>query len=329
MPAGSVSIVIPSWNGRHLLEEFLPAVIAAADEFRARTGAAAEIVVVDDGSSDGSQEWLEAQGAGAPLPLRVVRMESNSGFAAACNRGVREAHYDLVLLLNNDLEIARDAIEPLAGHFVRGSQVFAVHCRAMDAATGRQAGSGQAGAFARGFLRVHGRYDPPPGAQPPFLSLFASGGSAMFDRARFLEIGGFDLLFAPYYYEDVELSYRAWKRGYVVHYEPAARVRHRFSSTIGRLSGARVERISQRNRLLLHWIHLHDHRWLAWHLLWLPGVALASLLSRRRPVALGLMDALARLPSVRARRRTERAAARRTDRQVIELTTPSTKKRPA
>ena len=149
--------------------------------------------------------------------------------------------------------------------------------------------------------------------------------AAMFDRARFLEIGGFDLLFAPFYYEDVELSYRAWKRGFEVRYEPASEVRHRFSSTIGAAGRGRIRRISQRNRLLLHWIHLHDRGWLAAHLLWLPAVGAASLVSLRPQALLGLFDAIRRLPLVLERRRRERALAVRSDREVIART----KKRPA
>ena len=63
--------------------------------------------------------------------------------------------------------------------------------------------------------------------------MFASGGSTMFRRRQFIELGGFDPIFAPFYYEDVELSFRAWKRGWSVHYEPASTIRHQFSSTIG------------------------------------------------------------------------------------------------
>jgi GT2 family glycosyltransferase len=319
VPTGDVSIVIPTWNGRHLLEEFLPSVIAAAERFNAVTGGAIEIVVVDDGSTDGTREWLDTRAATTPVALRSVRLDRNAGFAAAANRGVRDARHPLVLLLNNDLEIDCEAILPLVRHFT-DDRLFAVHCRAIDASTGRTAGRGQTGRFRRGFLRVHESFEPGEGAPAPFRSLFASGGSAMFSRHRFLELGGFDELFAPYYYEDVELSYRAWKRGLDVHYEPASTVRHRFSSTIGRLRDARVERISFRNRLLLHWIHLHDRRWLAMHVLWVPAAAIASLATLRGQRLFGMVDAIGRLSEVRPRRTRERAAARRSDRQVIELT---------
>ena len=317
---------MPTWNGRHLLEAFLPSVVGAARAYSAATGAATEIVVVDDGSTDDTAGWMESIG---PAHLvRLVRQPANTGFGAACNRGIAEARFDLVLLLNNDLEIAPDAIAPLAAHFAAEPRLFAVHCQAIDARTGREAGVAQTAAFARGFLRVHGRYQPAAGTPPPFRSAFAGGGAAMFRRRLFLELGGFDLLFAPYYYEDVELSYRAWKRGFEVRYEPKSRVRHRFSSTIASLPRPRVGRISQRNRILFHWIHLHDRRWWVQHLLWLPAAALGSLVTLRPAMALGLVDAVGRAGAARRRRRKERAAAVLSDRGVVAAVREQ-KKRPA
>jgi GT2 family glycosyltransferase len=316
--ARDVSIVIPTWNGRHILAEFLPSVFAAAARHARSAGAAVEIVIVDDGSTDGTSDWVDQQAAHAPVPIRVVRHERNLGFGAACNRGIQEARHPLILLLNNDVSMAEDAIAPLAAHFERPS-TFAVHCRVIDDATDREVGTGQAGRFARGFLRVHQRFTAGEPARPPFPSIFASAGSAMFSRRLFLDIGGFDPLFSPYYYEDVELSYRAWKRGFDVAYEPASAARHRFSSTIGRLPGARVRRTSQRNRLLFHWIHLHDRAWWAQHVLTLPFAALGSILVFRPYFALGVVDALRLVGQARQRRERERREARRTDRDVAAV----------
>ncbi len=135
--------------------------------------------------------------------------------------------------MNNDVEVEPDAVDALAGAFGDDdAKLLAVHSRMIDLATGREVGTGKMGGFWRGFLRVHRSYIPRPSAPGPFWSMFATGGSAMFQRALFLELGGFDPIFAPFYLEDVELSYRAWKRGLTVRYEPRSVVRHQFSSTI-------------------------------------------------------------------------------------------------
>ncbi|HYN10167.1 MAG TPA: glycosyltransferase family 2 protein [Vicinamibacterales bacterium] len=324
MPApADVSVVIPSWNGRHLLERFLPSVITSASAHQQATGGTVEIVVVDDGSTDDSVDWLTRRTRTAKVPLRIIVNHANLGFGAACSRGVLEARSSLVLLLNNDVALDADAIARLAAHLRHSetsSPLFAVHCRVVDFDTNALAGAGQLGSFRRGFIRVHERYSPQGAAAGPWPSMFASGGSSMVDRKRFLELGGFDPLFAPFYLEDVELSYRAWKRGLRVGYAPDSVARHQFSSTIGKSASAgRIRRISQRNRLFLNWIHLHDRSWFIQHLLWVVVLFVTSPLTLRFDFALGAIDALGQLPEVRRRRREERQRALRTDRDVMDV----------
>lgn len=314
----SVSVVIPTWNGRHLLERFLPSVIAAAHWHTNHSSTPVEILVVDDGSADGTAAWLVSLSSRTPVPIRVVRHDVNLGFGAAANRGVAEAAFPLVWLLNNDVEVEREGIARLARAFDDAAPtLFAVHSRMVDVDSAQIVGTGKIGDFARGFLRVHRSYITTSGSPGPFWSMFATGGSTMFRRDLFLELGGFDPIFAPFYFEDVELSYRAWKRGCTVGYEPQSVVRHRFSSTIRPLTGGRVERISQRNRLQFHWIHLHDGALLRSHAFWLAILLLSGPVRPR--FLLGFWDALKNLREVRARRRVERARATRTDRDVLRV----------
>jgi GT2 family glycosyltransferase len=317
----SVSIVIPTWNGRRLLEEFLPSVVESAARYTSTTGAVAEIVIVDDGSTDETIGWLGDRASEFQVPLRVVRHEQNQGFGAACNTGIREAHHPLIFLLNNDVDVLPDAIEPLVARFEdRQPAPFAVHCRVMDFASGREEGTGKVGGFARGFLRVHRSFIAPlVDVHPPYFSIFASGGSAMFDREMFLSLGGFDPLYAPFYMEDVELSYRAWKRGLTVEYEPRSTVTHRFSSTIGAVAAARVPRVGQRNRLIFHWVHLHDGRFLASHAIWVVVLLLAAPLTLKPHFIGAFFDAITQLPKIRARRREEKRAAKCSDREVLAV----------
>jgi GT2 family glycosyltransferase len=315
-----VSVVIPTWNGRPLLEQFLPSVQEAARRYASETGAAADILVVDDGSTDDTVVWLAARAAASPVPMRAIALAQNVGFGAAVNRGVADASGPLVLLVNNDVEVMPEALAPLASRFSEpdsAGPLFAVHCRAQDFVSHRDVGTGKMAGFSRGFLRVHRSYVTTDPAAGPRYSIFAGGGSALVDRARFLDLGGFDPLFAPFYFEDVELSYRAWKRGFTVGYEPRSVVRHRFSSTITPLAHPSVARISQRNRLLFHWIHVHDRGFLAAHLAWVCMLGIAGPLTFR-PYLLGAtLEALGRLGRVRARRREERRAALRSDRAVL------------
>ena len=95
----------------------------------------------------------------------------------------------------------------------------------------------------------------------PLVTLYATGGSSLFDRDKFLAVGGFEEIFAPYGWEDVELSLRAWKQGYEIRYDPRSAIWHQFSSTIGsRIARRRAAGVYDRNRLLTHWLHLDTSR---------------------------------------------------------------------
>lgn len=329
-----LSIVIPTWNGLSLLQQFLPSVIEAAKVYAAQTAAQIEILLVDDGSTDETINWLTAhQQHLTPIQIRVLRNERNLGFSLTCNKGVEAARFPLIFLLNNDVELDLKAIAPLVEHFTDAS-VFAVHCRTLELDSGKVCGTGKIGDFKRGFIRVHQSYaiahKLPPGTQSieastssnlslPYYSMFAGGGAAMFDREKFLLLGGFEQLLSPFYWEDVELSYRAWKQGFSVLYEPRSVVHHRLSSTIGKLNQRKVRTIEQRNRIMYHWIHLHDRRLLASHLIWLTVLAVTAPLRCKPLFILACVESLKKLPAIQKRRQQERAKARRSDREVLGI----------
>ena len=346
-----VSIVIPTWNGLELLKRFLPSVIAAAIQYSNQLNAHTEIVIVDDGSLDESVEWLLGQGfvevsdvakgrrgdgarerddflrdRSAPT-LKLIKNDANCGFGETCNRGFDAARYPLVFLLNNDVKADVNSIAPLVENFDDPS-VFAAHCRVFDLETGQECGNGKIGGFARGFIRVHRSYVPQcanvkgreeQGTHDPLYSMFAGGGSAMFDRDKFLEIGGFERLLSPFYWEDVELSYRAWKRGYSVLYEPRSVAHHRVSSTIGKLDQRAVHKVEQRNRLIYHWIHLHDRRMMASHVLWAALLVVTAPLRLKPAFISSCFSALKLLPEIQRRRVDEKQSARRSDRDVFDI----------
>ena len=141
----------------------------------------------------------------------------------------------------------------------------------------------------------------------------------MFDRLKFLQIGGFEPLLSPFYWEDVELSYRAWKRGFTVLYEPRSTTRHSLSSTIGKLNRRSVRVIERRNRLIYHWIQLHDRRLMASHIGWVLLLAMTAPLRFNPGFIAAAFAALKRLPLIRKRRMAERNAATRSDREVFRI----------
>lgn len=306
-----LSIVIPTWNGRELLARHLPSVMAELQRWERGSGAEGELVISDDGSNDGTAAWLRAAWPRA----RLDRSERNRGFAPAANAGVAAARGRLILLLNNDLELMPGALERIAGAFAAAPELFGVTLRAENESTGELETGGKCGRYRRGFWECWRNFEvPTEGAREESFALV--GGFCAFRRALFLELGGFDAAFAPYYWEDVDLSYRARKRGWRLAYEPDARVRHQISATTTRHASAyQRAAITHRNRLWFHWKNLDGGR-LPAHIAWVAALAPQMALRGEFSYHDGLLRALAGLPGLLRRRRQERAWWRRRDAEL-------------
>jgi GT2 family glycosyltransferase len=232
-----ISIIIPVWNGRELLDKNLPAVLAAANDEKNQIQ---EVILVDDKSTDSSVAYLEELAS----KIRLIRHKENRGFSAAVNTGVRAAKGQLVCLLNQDVSPSADFLAGVLPHF-QSEQVFGVSLH--------EEGYGYAiGKFNNGFI-VH----EPRQAEKTMETFWANGGSSVFRRSVWVELRGLDEeLFSPFYWEDIDLCYRALKRGYKLLWEPKARVIHEHGSAIKKLNKKRVKRIQERNQLLFIWKNL-------------------------------------------------------------------------
>jgi GT2 family glycosyltransferase/glycosyltransferase involved in cell wall biosynthesis len=273
LPA-SATVVIPNWNGRDLLERYLPSVIAALSHNPEN-----EIIVVDNGSADGSAEFVRR----AFPDVKVLALERNLGFGGGSNAGFRAARNDIVVLLNSDMQVSPDFLPPLVEGF-RDERVFAVSCQIFfrDPAKLREETGLTQGWWQDGGLKVRHRVDS--GLADLFPCFYGGGGSCAFDRRKFLELGGFDILLAPFYLEDTDLGYMAWKRGWKVLYQPRSIVYHEHRGTIGkRFSEAQIQAVLKKNYLLFCWKNIHDWRRLAAHFFFSYGGVLLSLASGDAP----------------------------------------------
>jgi len=146
----SVTIQILNWDGRHLLMECLPAVVDAVRQQSVLSGHTHEILVVDNGSSDGSVDYLRQQ-----FPdVRVLPLDRNYGFSIGNNRGLQEVHSDIVVLLNNDMFVTADFLQPLLTPFA-DSSVFAVSSQIFfpDPGKRREETGKTMGKFEKGYVR--------------------------------------------------------------------------------------------------------------------------------------------------------------------------------
>ncbi len=308
----AVSIVIPTWNGRELLKRFLPSVV---DALRNWPGGG-EIVVADDGGTDSTPEFLAAE-----FPsVRVVRSPVNRGFAGAANMGMAAARNRITVLLNNDVEVENNFLEPLVRWF-EDSKTFAVCARSLDWDRSTFRDGGKAGYWKRGFWRVWRNYEVARGQEtkPPeqWPSIYGSGGFTAFSRDKWLALGGLDELFAPFNWEDTDICYRALKRGWHVLYEPESVVYHSPNTTIGSTTKRlRVRFISRRNRLLFHWKNLTDGGMLAANIFHSCLSLPLALLRLDLAAAASFFAAVSRLGKILARRKVEKREAVVSDRAI-------------
>lgn len=309
----STSIVIPNWNG----EEILPACLTSLGQALERAGGPRpwEIIVADDGSTDGSLELLSTR-----FPeVKVVKQDQRQGFISSANLGLSHCTGDYVLMLNNDVIVEPDFFTHAMPHF-EDSDVFAVTSRILRP-DGQTFDSGRrVGVWERGLIRhwVVARTGT-TGA-----TLYGSGGATIYDRKRFMALGWFDPLYRPMYVEDLDICYCAWKRGWKVLYEPQALAYHRASYSSKRVFKPRpFHTMIATNHYLFIWKNITDAALYRQHLLWLPYWLALGWLPRRRLVMLGFFRALKRLPEALAKRRQEKQQMQVSDRVIWRALAPS------
>ena len=254
----AVSVVIPTWNGKHHLEANLASVVHGL-----RGDPANEIIVVDNASDDGSAEWLREHHPN----VRVLALEENLGFGGGSNAGFEAAKNDIVVLLNNDMRVDEGFLAPLLEGFT-DEKVFAVSAQIFfsDPAKRREETGLTHGRWSGRCFEVGHVIDE--GIDRLFPTFYAGGGSSAYDRRKFLELGGFDPLLHPFYVEDADVSYMAWKRGWKVLYAPGSIVYHEHRGTIGkRFSQAYINRVIRKNQILVVWKNIHEAGKLARHFL--------------------------------------------------------------
>jgi GT2 family glycosyltransferase len=259
----SVSVIIPNWNGSDLLRAHLPSVLEAKEKYCEKV----EIIVVDDASTDASVKLLQEK-----FPsIKAIVHEHNRGFGKACWSGAQAAQHPILIFLNSDVKVTPDFIKPLV-NCLEDPTAFAASPLIFDNCGNLSNVTISIPYFRRGKIRY--KSFAPQQLQNnaaqlpnPWYTLFPIGAAFAVDRVRFIRMQGFDDLFDPFYYEDTDLGFRAWRRGWKCVVVPEARVTHFHTGTIARsFKQVKVRAIRKRNRLFYLWKNLTTTRLLRQHI---------------------------------------------------------------
>lgn len=291
-------MVIPYWNGAEKIKKHLPKVLQFA-----KINKIEEIIASDDASTDNTVSLLKAD-----FPeVVVIERKKNEGFASNVNSGFTRVTGDYVFLLNSDASPEKDALKYALPHF-ENQQVFSVGCNV--------GGLWAVGRFENGYFWHDVAKDSGSGEQEAHQTLWASGGSAIFRKSVWDELKGLDELFNPFYVEDVDLGYRATKRGYINIWEPKSQVEHYKEKGVieSNFKKSTISDISERNMLIFIWKNITSEELISEH----KKALLKRLLSHPKYWSI-FLAAAQKYPEIMEKRQIEKKHAKLTDEEIFNI----------
>ncbi len=301
----TVNILILNFNGKDLLEKFLPSFETAVR----RSRFSCVLSVLDNNSADGSAEFI-----GRHFPGVVVHRIKKNKVLCSYNEVAQKLEEDILILMNNDCMVHEDFIGPLVEPFRKEADLFLTQPAFYNADGSMVECANAVGGIRWGlFWAKTARCSP--GVTKPTITLSAGMGAV--DRKKFLMLGGYDPLYLPGTLEDVDLCFRAWRRGWRSVYISESKINHMgqvsFKKEFG-VSGLRV--INFRNIYLFMWKNIRDPFYLLEHVIFLLPRILCAFLKGRPELGIGLIKALGLLP--RAVRSHEASRPIFKERQIFE-----------
>lgn len=298
------SLLVLNYNGLRLLEGCFDTLGAATNYGRDH-----DTYLIDNGSSDESIAYTQTR-----YPwVKIIRAPRNA-FLFTYNDIMPQIETEAILLLNNDILVEPDFLPPLLRH-LQEPDVFAVNCRVLTGDRVTPQGSRTSGGLHRGLWWYHQL----PDIDRVSTAFFALGGQAAFSRSKFMEIGGFDELFWPLYHEDIDLSIRAWRRGWRILYEPASVLYHLGGQTSSNEYKQReLRKIVSQNTFLLQWKNFTSPESQREHKRWLQLRLIKARLQKDKPFLEGYQSALERLPKVYERQKFEAPFHHISEREAFE-----------
>lgn len=314
-----LSIIVANWNGTSLLRKCLPSVINSAKHTKEKY----EIIVVDDASTDDSVKVLKSE-----FPdVKVIALKKNLGFIKVNNLGAKKAKGEILAFISNDIMPKRASFSHMLKHFKK-KNTFAVAPKILkwDKKTIQTEFLGCK--FVLGtIVQTHPNIDEIDTNEfkEPCLTFFAPSCTSMFERKRFLKLGGFDEIYSPFYSEEPDIAYRAYKRGWSVIYEPKAVVFHKHQASLSKAFKREALHIQElKARFIFTWSNFFDPKILFKHFAFLPLIFLRSAFvspyrGKRFLDIIAFFQALKYWKWIIKKRSKEKREAKLSDKEALEI----------
>jgi GT2 family glycosyltransferase len=295
-----ISVVIPHYKGKEKLYSNLRHNLPFFKD--------CEIIIVNDYPESPLQEEMKELFPG----VIVIENKKNLGFAGAVSIGIKETKNPFIFLLNNDVLLKDDSFKSALNHFKTEKNLFAVSFKQIEK-NGGHVGRNKI-YWSHGFFR-HAKADPGTHG----INGWAEGGSMVFDKKKYETINGFDTLYSPFYWEDIDLSYRAWKAGFTIHFDSHVLVEHHHESTIATyFQKSRINTISYRNQFITIWKNISDFSYLSEHVAYLVKNLFTYPFKGESAFIKGFWMALLLLPQIAKKRRQQKIIWKKSDKEIFE-----------
>ena len=308
--APSFSVIILNYNGAGVLLNAINSVKVAAKKYPGTV----EIIVADNNSSDGSKKIA------SKFPGVVFFNTGANLFLTAYNKAAQKANYPWLVLVNNDMVFDRNffcaASVPLSKR-----NLFAVAPKILWGDRKRINFAVARASFKAGFLKIlrDGSNQPDCNQFPASASLYPPL-AGVFSKEKFLALGGVDKLYFPSMWDDVDLGYCAWKRGWETLFDPACIVYHEHKGTLAAKLGNKNQALVNRNKHLFIWKNISDTAFILEYAVLLPFMLVAGTIISGPSYFIGFIEAFKKLPQALRQRKKEKRFRIVSDRSILRKT---------
>ncbi len=296
-----ISVIIPTYKNKLMFLKNLHNNLKFLDD--------TQIIIVNDDPEQSLRDDLKKI-----KNITLIENKKNLGFGQSINTAVSQAKYSYIMLLNNDVLLINKNYQTALYHFQKNKNLFAVSF-AQEERDGSVIGKNII--YWKSGLIYHKKAEDLNSG----YTAWAEGGASIINKEKFINLGGFDPIYTPFYWEDIDLSYRAWRAGYQIFFDSKIMVKHHHQSTIVKYFPKKtIETVAYRNQLIFVWKNISDIKMLANHFLLFPyNLFYYSLLKREFNFLQGFIEALKYIKIIIKQRRLSKVKNKLSKKQIIEL----------